>query len=78
MIDDDEEVDARVAQVIGAAFQDPALDFIGGPYLPLSAAPPPDWLPDDYLAVLGRRGQRRGRRGPTAAISPGFSKAATR
>ena len=53
MIDDDEEVDARWIEVIGEAFQDPALDFIGGPYLPISPAPPPDWLPDDYLAVLG-------------------------
>lgn len=53
MIDDDEEVDAGWLEVIGEAFQDPALDFIGGPYLPVSPAPPPDWLPDDYLAVLG-------------------------
>jgi GT2 family glycosyltransferase len=53
MIDDDEEVDAGWIEIIGEAFQDPALDFIGGPYLPVSPAPPPDWLPDDYLAVLG-------------------------
>lgn len=53
MIDDDEEVDGGWIRVIGEAFQDPALDFIGGPYLPVSPAPPPDWLPDDYLAVLG-------------------------
>ena len=53
MIDDDEEVDRGWIQVIGAAFEDPALDFIGGPYLPVWATAPPDWIPDDYLAVLG-------------------------
>ena len=53
MIDDDEEVDARWLQVIADAFADPSLDFIGGPYVPVWASPPPEWLPDDYLAVLG-------------------------
>lgn len=53
MIDDDEEVDAAWIQIIGEAFQEPSLDFIGGPYVPVSPVPPPDWLPDDYLAVLG-------------------------
>ena len=53
MIDDDEEVDARWVQVIAAAFTDSLLDFIGGPYVPVWASPPPDWLPEDYLAVLG-------------------------
>ena len=53
MIDDDEEVDSQWLQVIEQAFQDPGLDFIGGPYVPVWGAPAPDWLPDDYLAVLG-------------------------
>lgn len=53
MIDDDEEVDASWIEVIGAAFEDPALDFAGGPYVAVWPSPPPDWLPDDYLAVLG-------------------------
>jgi len=53
MIDDDEEVDGRWLRVIEAAFVDPSLEFIGGPYVPVWASPPPDWLPDDYLAVLG-------------------------
>ena len=53
MIDDDEEVGSQWLQVIGEAFQDPKLDFIGGPYLAVWATPPPDWLPEDYLAVLG-------------------------
>jgi glucosyl-dolichyl phosphate glucuronosyltransferase len=53
MIDDDEEVSAHWLQAIADAFQDPALDFIGGPYLAVWDAPPPAWVPDDYLAVLG-------------------------
>jgi glucosyl-dolichyl phosphate glucuronosyltransferase len=53
MIDDDEEVDRRWFEVAGDAFQDPTLEFIGGPYLPVWATRPPDWIPDDYLAVLG-------------------------
>jgi glycosyltransferase involved in cell wall biosynthesis len=53
MIDDDEEMDPRWLEVVEAAFQDPQVDFIGGPYLAIWATPPPDWLPDDYLAVLG-------------------------
>ena len=53
MIDDDEEVDSRWVEVAAEAFADPTVDFIGGPYLPIWEAPPPDWLPDDYLAVLG-------------------------
>src|SRR6185436_7960601 len=53
MIDDDEEVDPAWIEVIGDAFQDPALDFAGGPYVAVWPSPPPDWLPDDYRAVLG-------------------------
>jgi glycosyltransferase involved in cell wall biosynthesis len=53
MIDDDEEVDARWLQTVADAFEDPELDFIGGPYHAIWEAPPPDWVPDDYLAVLG-------------------------
>ena len=53
MIDDDEEVDPRWVEVAGTAFQRGDIDFIGGPYVPVWATPPPDWLPDDYLAVLG-------------------------
>jgi glycosyltransferase involved in cell wall biosynthesis len=53
MVDDDEEVHPAWVETIAAAFEDPELEFIGGPYLPVWAAPPPDWLPDDYLAVLG-------------------------
>jgi glucosyl-dolichyl phosphate glucuronosyltransferase len=53
MIDDDEEVAPQWLTVIGDAFSDPALDFIGGPYLPICDAPLPDWLPEEYLAVVG-------------------------
>jgi len=53
MIDDDEEVDPRWVQVAGDAFMDPTIEFVGGPYVPIWATPPPDWLPPDYLAVLG-------------------------
>jgi len=53
MIDDDEEVGAAWLQIIARAFQDAQLDFIGGPYIPVWETAPPDWLPDDYLAVLG-------------------------
>lgn len=54
MIDDDEEVDGRWYEEILRVFSSaPELDFIGGPYLPVWAEPPPAWIPIDYLAVLG-------------------------
>ena len=53
MIDDDEEVDRQWYRVIYDAFQDDSLDFAGGPYVAVWEAPPPRWIPDDYLAVLG-------------------------
>ena len=53
MIDDDEQVDRRWVQVAGEAFLDPALEFIGGPYVPVWPVPPPDWIPDDYRSALG-------------------------
>jgi glycosyltransferase involved in cell wall biosynthesis len=53
MIDDDEEVDVNWLRVIDAAFGDPQLDFAGGPYVPIWDAPVPNWIPEDYLAVLG-------------------------
>lgn len=53
MIDDDEQVDPRWFVVAGEAFQDPTLEFAGGPYVPVWDTPPPDWIPDDYLAALG-------------------------
>lgn len=53
MIDDDEEVDQHWLQVIAGAFQDPGLDFIGGPYVACWDTPPPAWVPHEYMAVLG-------------------------
>ena len=53
MIDDDEEVDSQWVRVAWDAFQDPELEFTGGPYVPCWDAPPPAWVPADYLAVLG-------------------------
>ncbi len=53
MIDDDEEVGHHWLTVIAEAFADPRLDFIGGPYVPICDAPLPEWLPHDYLAVVG-------------------------
>lgn len=53
MIDDDEEVDSQWVRVAWAAFADPELEFAGGPYVPCWDAPPPAWVPADYLAVLG-------------------------
>jgi glycosyltransferase involved in cell wall biosynthesis len=52
-IDDDEEVDRSWYRVVLSAFQDPSLDFIGGPYIPKWPRQPPRWLPADYLAVIG-------------------------
>jgi glucosyl-dolichyl phosphate glucuronosyltransferase len=53
MIDDDEEVDSQWLVQIAAAFADPAVEFIGGPYVPVWNVPAPEWVPDDYLAVVG-------------------------
>ena len=53
MIDDDEEIDSQWYETVYRAFQDPQLDFIGGPYVPRWATPPPAWLPKDYMAVVG-------------------------
>ena len=53
MIDDDEEVAEWWYDEIGRAFRNPTLDFIGGPYVAVWSAPPPEWIPRDYLAVLG-------------------------
>ncbi|HET7697249.1 MAG TPA: glycosyltransferase family 2 protein [Vicinamibacterales bacterium] len=53
MVDDDEQVDRRWLQVAGEAFRDPAVEFIGGPYIPVWGAPPPEWIPAEYMAALG-------------------------
>ena len=53
MIDDDEEVDAGWYTEVFRAFQDPSLQFAGGPYRPRWSSAPPPWLPHEYLAVIG-------------------------
>lgn len=53
MIDDDEQVHPGWVEVVAAAFADPTLEYIGGPYVACWDAPPPAWVPADYLAVLG-------------------------
>lgn len=53
MVDDDEEVDVRWYEEIYRAFQDDSLDFAGGPYFPRWTTPVPEWLPLEYLAVIG-------------------------
>ncbi len=52
-IDDDEQVGEAWFRVIDEWFSNPAVDFIGGPYLPLWRAPRPDWLPAGREGVLG-------------------------
>ncbi len=52
-VDDDEEIDAAWYSTVFDAFADPALDFIGGPYLPRWETPPPDWLPAERLPAIG-------------------------
>jgi glycosyltransferase involved in cell wall biosynthesis len=54
MIDDDEEIDPAWYHEILRAFTDePSLDFVGGPYVPVWPETPPRWVPADYLAALG-------------------------
>jgi glycosyltransferase involved in cell wall biosynthesis len=43
-IDDDEEIDTRWYEVIFEQFRDPGIDYIGGPYRPRWATPPPAWV----------------------------------
>lgn len=52
-IDDDEEIDTNWFQVIAREFTEPAVEFIGGPYLANWVSPAPDWLPPGYHAVIG-------------------------
>lgn len=53
MIDDDEEIDERWFARVQTAFSQPDVDFIGGPYVPKWGASPPDWLPMNYVGVIG-------------------------
>jgi glycosyltransferase involved in cell wall biosynthesis len=53
MIDDDEQVDRNWLRTIEAAFEDPATDFIGGPYLPVWGGERPAWVGRAYGSVIG-------------------------
>jgi len=53
MLDDDEEIDPEWIAVVARTFEDPAVGFISGPYLPRWGAPAPAWLPKDFPAVIG-------------------------
>jgi glycosyltransferase involved in cell wall biosynthesis len=52
-IDDDEEIDVSWYKHVHLAFTNAAIDFVGGPYIPRWGADRPDWLPTDYLGVIG-------------------------
>lgn len=54
IIDDDEEVAPDWFAVVREAFTDESVEFIGGPYVPRWGAQVPDWLPDEYPAVVGK------------------------
>ena len=54
VIDDDEEIDRNWFTTAFAAFSTTELDFIGGPYVPRWSITPPEWLPTEYGAVVGR------------------------
>jgi len=53
MIDDDEQVGEGWLRTIERWFQEPSLDYIGGPYLALWRAERPAWLPPSFAGVLG-------------------------
>jgi len=68
MIDDDEEVDRRWFAVIEQVFEDPAVEFIGGPYEPRWSAPRPAWLGTSHRAAVGWVDSGR----EVRAFGPGF------
>jgi glycosyltransferase involved in cell wall biosynthesis len=53
LVDDDETVGESWYSAVWREFQDPGIDFIGGPYIPALAAPPPAWLPRHKVGVVG-------------------------
>lgn len=52
-VDDDEALETDWFEVAEREFLDPAIGFIGGPYIPQFESPPPSWLPAGYPAVIG-------------------------
>jgi len=53
LIDDDEEIDERWFDVIASAFDNRAIDFVGGRCVPEWGASPPGWLGSGYRGVIG-------------------------
>jgi glycosyltransferase involved in cell wall biosynthesis len=53
MIDDDEEIDRQWYTIIAAAFADPSVDFIGGPYVPRWESDRPAWFGNADRAAVG-------------------------
>ena len=54
IIDDDEEIDANWICEAAANFQDPSLDFLGGPCLPnWGGLTCPEWLPKNHRGLIG-------------------------
>jgi glycosyltransferase involved in cell wall biosynthesis len=53
MLDDDEEIHPSWFTRVHSVFQDPTVDFVGGPYVPRWGATIPDWLPRKYSGVIG-------------------------
>ncbi len=69
-IDDDEEIVEGWYDAVYREFQDPALEFIGGPCLPNWESPAPDWLPPGYHSVIGAIPPKP--RGPYNDAHPGI------
>ena len=53
LVDDDETAGESWYSAVWREFQDPGIDFIGGPYIPAWAAPQPAWLPRHKVGVVG-------------------------
>ena len=66
-VDDDEEIEPNWLEVVAREFTDPAIEFIGGPYLPNWVSAVPDWLPPGYHSVIGAIPPK-----PRAVFNDGF------
>jgi glucosyl-dolichyl phosphate glucuronosyltransferase len=52
-LNDDEEVDVRWLEVIHEFFANATYDFLGGPYKPNWSQAKPEWVPQEFGAVIG-------------------------
>jgi GT2 family glycosyltransferase len=53
LVDDDEQIDREWFRVVERTLGEHRLDFLGGRALPLLLHDPPEWVPENYPAVLG-------------------------